>query len=66
MKTFSAIIIAVAIIIGSIVIAYAMSINGRYNIVQRENNRMTLLDTRTDQFWDINPSRIGGFVNKKD
>lgn len=50
--------VAFAIIIGAIIIS-ASHETGRFEIVQRENNRMILIDTKTGQFWDIPSSRIG-------
>ena len=60
MKIIHAFIIAVAIFAGLGLVAYAVSLNGRFMMVQRENNRMVLLDTRTGQFWDHGPR--GRFV----
>lgn len=60
MKIIHAFIIAAAILAGFGLLAYAVSLNGRFTMVQRENNRMVLLDTRTGQFWDHSPT--GRFV----
>ena len=31
----------------------------RFALVQRESNRMVLLDSKTGQFWDVPPNRVG-------
>ena len=53
--------VAVAIIIGAFIISSSQSLDqvGRFELVQRENNRMVLIDTKTGQFWDIPSTRIG-------
>jgi len=55
MKTKHTFILAAAILAGFLALAYGVSLNGRYSIVQRESNRMLLLDTRTGKFWDHHP-----------
>lgn len=55
MKTLEIRIISLlaVLILGFIAFAqWQASQNGRYQIVQRENNRMIIMDTRTGKIWE--------------
>jgi hypothetical protein len=58
MKQYTgSLIIAAAIIAAAFIIRTVPA--QRFAMVQRENNRMVLLDTVTGQFWDVSPNRVG-------
>jgi hypothetical protein len=58
MNTRSAIILGVFLVISGAIAGYlARSQYGRYQVVQREDNRIMVIDTATGRAWDSMPER---------